>query len=84
MFLIQWSLRPLDLHDVFAQVLDAAGKGLVDHRFGERLEHGHVHGAVEARRVAGLVVLGPERDAVLVQRDQRLFECPGQGPVRDA
>lgn len=68
-----------ELHDVFAQVGDAAGKRLVNHRILHRIENGDVHGAVDAERITGFVVLGFKAGAMFVKSGQRLFIRLGKG-----
>ena len=71
-------LDPLaDLHDVFFEFLEAAGKIAVDHRLGQRIVDGDDHRGVFAGRIVGLVVLRFDVAARGVQQHQGVFPRPG-------
>jgi len=77
-------LNALHFHHVLAQILDAAWERLVNHRLGERVEHGEVQRAIEAERVARLVVLCLEPGALFVKRDERFLVAGGEAVPGDA
>ena len=79
---VKWSQEFLKIHpNVTINI--SAGEGLVDHRVGQRILDGDVHGGIDAGRIAGLVVLRAEARAFGVQRNQRAFIGFGQRMAAD-
>lgn len=50
----------------------------MDHGLRERLVDRHVHGRVDAERIARLVILGAEADPFAIKGDERLFKRFGE------